>query len=183
MYTHQLRARHEAILVGVGTILTDDPRLTVRLVAGPDPQPVVLDSRLRFPKDARMLNNPKKPWIATTRLAPSARRHVLEAAGVQIWELERNSQGLVSLPDLLDRLGGGGVASLMVEGGARVITHFLEERLVDLVFLTIASCFIGGLPAVERRRRSKQLPELRETGCRQAGKDILVWGKPVWEQT
>ena len=61
--THRLRASHDAILVGIGTILADDPQLTVRLVQGPQPQPVILDSHLRLPPNARVFQGPKLPWI------------------------------------------------------------------------------------------------------------------------
>ncbi len=73
--THRLRAEHDAILVGIGTLLADDPRLSVRLVAGADPQPIIVDSRLRFPLNARILLDGRSPWIATTEEAeilPSA---------------------------------------------------------------------------------------------------------------
>ena len=62
--THQFRAAHNAILVGIGTVLADNPRLTVRLVQGQDPQPVVLDSHLRIPLEASLLHNSRRPWIA-----------------------------------------------------------------------------------------------------------------------
>ena len=71
--THHLRSRHAAILVGIGTLLADDPQLTVRLVPGEDPQPVVLDSQLRFPLDARLLQTTKSPWIMASRNAPADR--------------------------------------------------------------------------------------------------------------
>ena len=64
--THRLRARHSAILIGIGTLLADDPQLNVRLVSGADPQPVVLDRQLRFPMDAHLLRGQKSPWIFTT---------------------------------------------------------------------------------------------------------------------
>ena len=72
--THLLRSRHDALLVGINTVLVDDPRLTVRLCEGDNPQPVVLDSRLRFPDDARLLAHPDKhPLLFTTAAAPAGR--------------------------------------------------------------------------------------------------------------
>ena len=65
--THALRAAHDAILVGVDTVIADNPRLNVRLVAGPDPQPIVLDSHLRIPPQAQLLRHPKGVWLATTK--------------------------------------------------------------------------------------------------------------------
>src|SRR5512143_2126154 len=82
--THRLRAAHAAILVGIGTVLADDPRLTARLVGGPDPQPVILDSHLRVPASARLLQNILKPWIITTEAADPHRKGALEAAGARL---------------------------------------------------------------------------------------------------
>ena len=147
--THRLRAMHAAILVGIGTVLADNPSLTVRLVEGKNPQPVVLDSRLRFPPDARLLRErASPPWIATLDSAAPERQAVLQAAGARLLLLPPAADGRVSLPTLLECLAGLGVNSLMVEGGAAVITSFLTQRLVDQVVLTIAPCFIGGLHAV-----------------------------------
>ena len=137
--THGLRAAHEAILVGIGTVLADNPRLNVRLVEGPDPQPVILDSRLRFPPYANLLKNGRSPLIAANAGADAERRQALEAAGARVLVLPGNN-GWVDLADLLKHLGSMGINSLMVEGGARVITSFLASRLVDQVVLTLAPC-------------------------------------------
>jgi 3,4-dihydroxy 2-butanone 4-phosphate synthase/GTP cyclohydrolase II len=79
--THGLRATHEGILVGIGTLLADDPRLNVRLVEGKDPQPIVVDSRLRFPPYANLLRNGRIPWIATSAEADPERQAALEKIG------------------------------------------------------------------------------------------------------
>ena len=147
-YTHQLRAAHDAILVGIGTVLADDPRLTVRLAPGPQPQPVVLDSRLRFPLDASLLRHPRPPWIAATGRADPARQAALEAAGAQVVRLPTDDAGRVHLPALLDTLRDAGIKTLMVEGGSAVITSFLSARLADRLALTLAPRMLGGLRAV-----------------------------------
>ena len=83
-YTHQLRAAHDAILVGIGTVLSDDPQLNVRLVEGPSPRPIILDSELRCPLTARCLEASRRPIVATTDRASAIRRRDLEAQGVTI---------------------------------------------------------------------------------------------------
>jgi 3,4-dihydroxy 2-butanone 4-phosphate synthase/GTP cyclohydrolase II len=148
--THQLRALHDAVLVGLNTVLVDDPRLTVRLVAGKNPRPVVLDSRLRFPLGARLLRPPcVAPLIATTAAACPAREARLREAGAEVLRLPARRDGRVSLRALLGQLDALGYRSLMVEGGSRVITGFLASRLADLLILTIAPQVVGGLPAVK----------------------------------
>ena len=106
--THTLRARHDAILVGIGTLLADDPRLNVRLVPGADPQPVILDSYLRTPPGARLLQGQRKPWIFTGQYAPLAARHALEAAGARLVYLPLEEQGRLPLPGLLSTLARHG---------------------------------------------------------------------------
>ncbi len=148
-FTHRLRAAHDAILVGLGTVLADDPRLTVRHAEGPDPQPVILDSLLRCPLEAALLRHPTRQlWIAARADAPAARRRALEAAGARLLAFPPDDQGRVPLPALLTALGELGVRTLMVEGGARVITACLVQGLADRLIVTIAPRLLGGLPAV-----------------------------------
>ena len=90
--THSLRAKHSAILVGIGTLIADDPQLNVRLVTGSDPQPVVLDSQLRFPLEARLLRGQKSPWIFTNNNAQPQREAILTKAGVRVFRSD-NADG------------------------------------------------------------------------------------------
>jgi len=179
--THGLRASHEAILVGIGTVLADNPRLNVRLVAGADPQPVVVDSRLRFPHYANLLKNSRAPWIATSNNADPERQQALEVAGAQILRMP-GSNGWVDLATLLERLGAMGINSLMVEGGAQIISSFLASRLVDLVVLTIAPLLVGGLRVVDHLGYSprRRLPRLKNLSYRQLGDDLVLRGEPDW---
>ncbi len=181
--THQLRAAHDAILVGIGTVLADNPRLTVRLVEGKNPQPVVVDSRLRFPLDASLLqDHPLSPWIVTTDQGDRDRQRVLERAGARVLRLPTRADGQVHLTALLEQLGKLGLNSLMVEGGARIITSFLSERLVDFLVLTVPPTLVGGLHAVDSLGGSDpaHFPRLRHPGSEWLGEDLILWGDLAW---
>ena len=182
--THRLRASHDAILVGIGTVLSDNPRLTVRLSEGSDPQPVVLDSTLRFPIESDMLRRSKlAPWIATTDRASVERRQELEGLGARVLSLASTDTGRVDLPSLLKRLGSMGADSVMVEGGSRVITNFLRDRLVDHIVLTVAPVMVGGMRALgELESPQKLVPRLRNAHYRRMGSDLVVSGEPDWSE-
>ena len=174
--THQLRAAHQAILVGIGTLLADDPRLSVRLSPGTTPRPVVVDSQLRFPLSARLLAEGRRPIIATTTTASAARQTALEMAGARVVRMPASTTEKVDLTALLAWLRGQGYASLMVEGGATMITEFLRQGLVDRLVVTVAPVLVGGLNAVASLS-PKML--LQWDGVRQFGDDVVFWGKPV----
>jgi 3,4-dihydroxy 2-butanone 4-phosphate synthase/GTP cyclohydrolase II len=174
--THRLRLAHDGILVGIGTVIADDPRLNVRLVEGRDPQPVVLDSCLRLPLDARLLSGSRPPWIATLPGADPQKQAELEQRGVRILSLPAGEDRRISLPAVLGCLGDLGLDSLMVEGGASVITGFLAQGLVDNLVLTIAPVIIGGLGAIEA---PGAVPHYRldNPAYERMGEDFIVWGK------
>ena len=173
--THRLRAAHDAVLVGIGTVLADDPRLTVRGVPGESPQPVVLDSRLRFPLDRRLLAHPHPPWVAA-HTPDDGKAENLRRKGAQVLRLPSEA-GLVDLKALLQELKTRGISRLMVEGGARVIRSFLAARCVDWVLLTIAPTFIGGLRALSFEAGDGPGPVLRRPQWQALGPDGIVWGE------
>jgi 3,4-dihydroxy 2-butanone 4-phosphate synthase/GTP cyclohydrolase II len=179
--THGLRAIHDAILVGIGTVVADDPRLTVRFVPGEQPRPVVLDSRLRMPLDANLLRRDAvPPLIATVAGAPEGRQRLLEAAGAEVVRVPADASGRVSLGAVLEHLGDAGVRSVMVEGGAGVITSFLAERLIDHLVLTVAPMLVGGLRGV-RDLGANGFPRLCRLEYQQLHEDLVVWGDPAWD--
>ncbi len=148
---HALRDRTDAILVGVGTVLADDPRLTARdIVGGRDPRRVVVDSRLRTPATAKVLTAGGTalgpPIIATTERAAAARVRRLEATGAEVWRLRADRAGRVSLPHLLRRLAAAGVCSLLVEGGPRVHAGLIAAGLADELRLYQAPVVLGAGP-------------------------------------
>lgn len=170
--THALRAAHDGILVGIGTVLVDDPRLTVRLAPGRNPQPIVLDSHLRIPPTANLLKHPdRRLWVAAADPDPE-RQSALEALGAWVCALPMDSDGRVVLAALLERLGERGIKTLMVEGGARVINSFLGARLVDRLVLTLSPRMIEGVRAVTAPGEAGL--ELKNVRYRQLGSDLIV---------
>ena len=144
---HQLRDQLDAILIGSGTALIDDPSLTTRLAQGTgrDPLRVILDSRLRLPADARMLNQHSSAatWIFCSNKAPAEGQEKLEQAGAVIHRVESKQDGVLDLVQVLRRLGKEDITSVLVEGGAAVHGAFIREKLVDQVYLFTAPYFIG----------------------------------------
>ncbi len=177
--THRLRASHDAILVGIGTVLSDNPRLNVRLVDGSDPTPVVVDSNLRLPLDCKLLNqDSKSPIVVSRKDADKARKRLLEKAGAKIVQVSPTAKGQVDLVHMLESLASMGIRSLMVEGGARIITSFLNERLANYLVLTIAPVLVGGLRAVSDLGQADPEACLRLTKPRHKwlGEDLVLWG-------
>jgi riboflavin-specific deaminase-like protein len=150
-FSHELRVKHDAIMVGAGTVCKDDPRLTVRLVAGRDPLRVVVDSTLRTPLTAAVLTEEAAPGtvFAVTDRAPAARRDEVRALGATVLSLPAESGGRVDLVALLAALHERGIRSLLVEGGAEMITALLRARLVDRLVVCVAPKILGaGIEAV-----------------------------------
>lgn len=182
--THQLRSWHEAILVGIRTVIADNPSLTVRLVPGRSPQPVVLDSKLRMPLDIKLLKNGSRRncWIASTHDAEASRQQDLESKGAKVFRFASNPQGWVELEPLLEWMAKMGVKSLMVEGGSRVLTSFIKARLVDQVIITVAPIIVGGVHAFGQICQDPALlPCLKETCYAKIGSDLMVWGRFMWK--
>ena len=177
--THQLRASHDAILIGIGTALADDPRLSVRLVEGSQPQPVVVDCYLRLPLTARLFDHAREPWIFTSDEASEERQMALEERGARVIRLPAISEGRISLTAVLDYLIQQGINNVMVEGGARIITSFLVAKLVDHMVVTIAPKILGGLNAIEYLNGAG-LPHLDNTRYHVLGDDIILSGEVVW---
>ncbi len=189
--SHKLRSAHDAVLVGIGTILADDPNLNVRMVQGKDPQPIILDSRIRFPLTASSLKNEFLPWIITTEDADHQRKQSLEKKGVRVLSMKSDQSGLVDLHETLSQLAADGISSVVVEGGARVITSFIAEKLVDQFVIFITPMIVGGLHAVERLLLpdraeridiKKYFPRAHIRGHEEIGQDLVIWGTIIWKK-
>jgi 3,4-dihydroxy 2-butanone 4-phosphate synthase/GTP cyclohydrolase II len=177
--THMVRSLHDGLLVGVNTILSDDPQLTVRYCEGDDPQPVVLDSRLRFPGRARLLRQgARRPIVITTPEAPADRARLLEDHGARVFTVSEN-EGRVDLGAALRLLRRLDIHTVMVEGGATVISSMLASELVDYCVLTITPRIIGGVKAVESLCQPQNAPPLSVDDCRYhtLDRDLIAYGR------
>jgi diaminohydroxyphosphoribosylaminopyrimidine deaminase/5-amino-6-(5-phosphoribosylamino)uracil reductase len=142
---HRLRSRVDAILVGIGTVLEDDPQLTVRGIPGArNPCRVVMDSRLRIPLAARVLEPEAETLVATTDRAPKKKVAALAAKGVGVEVFAPNRKGRVPLGPLLRRLGKRGIQDVLVEGGSQLYTTALETKEADKLVMFIAPLLLGG---------------------------------------
>ncbi|MFH1080960.1 MAG: bifunctional diaminohydroxyphosphoribosylaminopyrimidine deaminase/5-amino-6-(5-phosphoribosylamino)uracil reductase RibD [Pseudomonadota bacterium] len=150
-FAHTLRAVHDAIIVGSGTIVEDDPELTVRLVKGRNPARIVVDTRLNLSPDAAVLKNQDKAKtiVAVTEAADRNKLKKLDRMGIETIMVESDAQRHVDLGKLLIVLGRRNISSVLVEGGAAVITSVLQQRLADRIVVVVAPKIVGkGIEAV-----------------------------------
>ncbi|MGB5230213.1 MAG: bifunctional diaminohydroxyphosphoribosylaminopyrimidine deaminase/5-amino-6-(5-phosphoribosylamino)uracil reductase RibD [Desulfoprunum sp.] len=186
---HRLRDRYDAILVGVGTVLIDDPALTTRLPGrnkGRDAHRVILDSGLSISEQAKVLSGEStaRTFIFCSAEADAAKCARLEKRGICIHRVERDVGGGVDIQQVLRQLGGQGITSLLVEGGAKVHGSMLNQRLYDYAHLFYAPVFAGenGLPFQTGYTSSGRdtAHRLTEVSYRRCGEDMMVSGKLIY---
>ncbi len=179
---HALRARHDAVVVGIGTVLRDDPELTVRLARGRSPARIVLDSRLRTPLHSRLVRSAASvPLLIATVSRDEKAAGALTANGCTVWRFEPDAEGRVPLRALFGRLAAEGMLSLLVEGGPTVHTALLKDRLADRVAIGIAPLILGGASAPSWTRdlglgRLEEALELDFLATRRVGRDLWIEG-------
>jgi len=180
-HAHRMRAWLDAICVGSGTALADDPQLTCRLRGGRDPLRVVVDSKLRLPPTAKVLDKAStaRCLVACGPKAPAQRRAALEKAGAEVLVLPQGPAGGLDLAALLAELGRRGVTSLLLEGGAGLAWGFLSAGLVDEVAYFYAPKLIGGVAAPgmiggQGFAIMNQAVSLEPPRLRRLGEDILL---------
>jgi len=186
---HELRQAADAIVVGSGTVLKDDPLLTTRRANGKpgrDARPILVDSRGRIPATAKVFTTPRNPdippLVVTTSRAPVEIRTAWEQAGAEVWVLPEDKDGHVDLTELGRRLGTLEVTSLLIESGGTLAEAALRAGMIDRVLIYIAPILVGGATAptalggigVERLADAWQLSDLEVS---QSGADIRVTGR------
>ncbi|HVP76628.1 MAG TPA: bifunctional diaminohydroxyphosphoribosylaminopyrimidine deaminase/5-amino-6-(5-phosphoribosylamino)uracil reductase RibD [Thermodesulfobacteriota bacterium] len=182
---HKVRDQVDGVLVGVGTILRDDPLLTARRKEGREPYRIVLDSRLKIPEEARVFEHSASEVIlATTELAPCEKVERLEKRGVRVLIIH-SKEGRVDLRSCLTKLAEIGVMNLLVEGGSQVNGSFLDEGLIDKLLLFLSPRLMGDPKAlgIFDGRGVSNLSEaitIKEISTKRIGEDLFVEGYLEW---
>ena len=185
-FVHRLRDRVDALMVGVGTVLADNPCLTTRLKRGrgKDPLRVVVDTHLKVPPSSKILNHnsPAKTLLAVGPDVAPEKIKMYQKDGVSILVCP-TKEGRIDLGALMDDLGGMSVSSILVEGGASIVGSMLRERLIDKFFIFKAPKILGGdngipLATGPGPERMDQCLVLKDIQTRRFGDDILVVGYP-----
>lgn len=163
--SHALRAACDAVLVGVGTVLSDNPQLTVRAIPGRSPARVILDSRLRSPVTAEVFSSDAPTYVLTTAHAGNQhKRLALAARHIAVRDVRPGAAGL-HIPAVLHQLRAEGIRSVIVEGGARVITSMLAAGAVDRVIVSISPRILGrSADAVGELHKARLADALRLDG-------------------
>lgn len=180
---HELRNEVDAIVIGAGTALADQPQLTTRLEGVPDtrsPHRYLLDSQLRVPAEGPLFDTTLAPTtVVCVESACADRQAAIEATGVTVIRVEPDAHGRVALPALLEAIGDAGHMRVLVEGGAELAGAFFDHRLVDRLMLFVAPLLLGGRdakPLVGGEGVDKVADALRATSTRWEGieGDLLV---------
>lgn len=181
-HVHRMRARMDAVMVGVGTVIADDPELTVRHVKGRTPLRVVVDSHLRTPHGSRILagGSGAGTIIATIEDDPEAHLPYVRL-GARVLVCDRDN-GRVSPGDLMARLGEMGVQSILLEGGGHLAASMLEHELIDEFVFFMAPRILGsdGIPpfSLAGRTSMDQASRVRITQVGRSGTDIVMHARP-----
>jgi len=182
---HQLRDQVDGVLVGIGTVLKDDPRLTARIRKGRDPYRIILDSQLKTPEEAKVIGtSPSKTIFASTEIAPKDKIEKLEKKGAQVLLFD-SKRGKINLKSCLSKLGEIGMMSLMVEGGSQVNGSFLDEGLIDKLLLFLSPKIMGdpqalGIFGGKAVSSVQETIAFKEMKTRKVGKDILLESYFEW---
>lgn len=173
--THHLRAWHDGIMVGIGTVLSDNPRLTARGVDGDQPCPIVVDTHLVLPAQAHLLEHPKPPIVFCGMHVAQDKRRLLEKRGCRIIPVAEDASGKLDLKHAMRELKEMGIHRVMVEGGTRLVYSLMNLGIADVLVLTMAMCFVGGLKILETPLADSR--HFRVEGSAWVKGDLWLWGR------
>jgi diaminohydroxyphosphoribosylaminopyrimidine deaminase / 5-amino-6-(5-phosphoribosylamino)uracil reductase len=180
-YVHRLRNEVDAVIVGIGTVLADNPQLTCRLADGRNPWRVVFDSHLRIPLTSRLFHqrDPQKTILVASSHAPLKKIKAVESFGAQVWTFPLR-RGTIPWASLLRESGKMGWLSVMVEGGGTTASRALAEGVVDKILFFFAPKVIGGegrnMIQTLGIRKMGQSKKIKNMEVSRIGKDFLVSG-------
>ena len=177
-YVHQLRNDVDAVMVGINTVVRDDPLLDSRLVKGKNPIKVIVDSGLKISEKAKVLKDPNKVIIATTPKAQKSKIEKLQHKGIRVIVL-KPKKGLVDLNELMKELGKSEIALVMIEGGAELSGNAIREGVIDKVLIFTAPKIIGnGIDPIKNLgiKKVDKAINLKNVLTKKIGKDLLVEG-------
>ncbi len=184
-HVHKMRNEVDAVMVGINTVLKDDPLLTTRLERKKDlkqPVKIILDSGLKIPLKAKLIRSRdgSRTIIATTAKAPQRKVKELESFGIEILKTKQK-QSKVDMKDLMIQLGKMGINSVLIEGGAEVNASALQSGIVDRVIFFIAPIIIGGARATSAImgngiRFLKDAIPIKEASVKKIGQDFMIEG-------
>jgi diaminohydroxyphosphoribosylaminopyrimidine deaminase/5-amino-6-(5-phosphoribosylamino)uracil reductase len=179
---HELRGKYSAIMVGVNTVIEDDPELTCRIQGGKNPVRIILDSKLRIPMSSKIVESAKdiKTIIVATKKASSKKGIMLEKKGINIL-LTNELNERVDLKDLMDKLGELNIDSILLEGGSTLNFSALEQEIVDKVQIYIAPILLGGdmsksTVGGKGVEHLKDAFRLKKVTTKVVGEDVLLEG-------
>ena len=178
-FVHQLRAEYDAVMVGINTILKDNPQLTVRHAKGRNPIKIVVDTKLKIPLTSDVIKNePTRLIVATSKKAPKAKIKKLKQKGVHVLVINL-AKGRIDLKELMDELGKKEICSIMIEGGAELNAESIKAGIVDKILVFISPKLIGeGLAALGDLGITKidKSIKLKNLNYKKIGRDILIEG-------
>ena len=180
-YVHELRNGADAVLVGVGTVLADNPRLTCRIPGGRDPWRIVLDGRLRIPLTASVLRarGPQKTIIVAGPRVAIKKVTAIERCGAEVLRFPLRD-GVIPFASVLRELATRGIVSVMIEGGAITAARALRDKVVDKICFFYAPKIIGGdgkaMIAALGIRKISHSRQIKNLGVQTLGRDLLVTG-------
>ena len=178
-YVHKLRSKYDAVLVGAGTIKTDNPLLNVREVEGRNPVRVIVDGKLSIPIKSKILNSvdPENTWLFISDSVDEKKVKRIADRGIKIIRIDSSKQKLLDIGKILKVLAENKITSLLVEGGANIFTHFLEEELFDEVIILQTPKILGRGIGFYNLIKMKNLQLLK---IDKLGQDIkLIYGKKL----